>query len=120
MALKEVQTALDRVQSLEHVAGYVCMTSTGRSSSSSSSDRRVCCSGVAVRSTFTEEYTRTLVTQLQPFLERLKRTITRLGLKDVRELRLTTEKFVYLLRTDHVCSFIVVQRHERSSNGTDE
>ena len=39
MALKEVQTALERVQSLEHVAGYVCMTSTGTPSSSSFFDR---------------------------------------------------------------------------------
>jgi hypothetical protein len=29
MALKEVQTTLDRVQTLEHVIGYVCMTSSG-------------------------------------------------------------------------------------------
>lgn len=29
MALKEVQTALDRVQTLEHVVGYICMTSSG-------------------------------------------------------------------------------------------
>lgn len=30
MALREIQTALDRIQSLAHVSGYVCMTSAGR------------------------------------------------------------------------------------------
>jgi hypothetical protein len=29
MALKEVQIALDRIQTLEDVVGYICMTSSG-------------------------------------------------------------------------------------------
>jgi hypothetical protein len=76
--------------------------------------------GVSIRTTFDEEYTKNLVTQLQPFLERVKRTINYLGLKDVVELRLTTKKFEYLVRTDHLCTFIVVQRHEKLQNGFDE
>ncbi|CAF0820493.1 unnamed protein product [Rotaria sordida] len=104
MALREIQTALDRVQTLEHVTGYICMTS----------------SGVPIRTTFDEEYTKNLVTQLQPFLERIKRTINSIGLKDVVELRLKTKKLEYLLRTDNLCTFIVLQRHEKLKNGTDE
>ena len=72
-------------------------------------------SGVPIRSTFDEEYTRRLVTQLHPFLDRIKRTIQRTSLKDLSELRLTTKKFVYLLSTDHLYSFIVVQKHQKTS-----
>ncbi|CAF3303075.1 unnamed protein product [Rotaria socialis] len=104
MALKEVQIMLDRVQTLEHVTGYICMTS----------------SGMPIRTNFDEEYTKNLVTQLQPFLERIKRTINHIGLKEVVELRLKTKKLEYLLRADNICTFIVVQRHAEDKNGIDE
>lgn len=71
-------------------------------------------SGVPIRSSFDDELTRNLVTQLHPFLDRIKRTIHRLSLKELVELRLTTTKFVYLLRSDSLCSFIVVQKHDKS------
>ncbi len=58
--------------------------------------------------------------QLQPFLERIKRTIHHIGLKEVVELRLKTKEFEYLLRTDNLCSFIVVQRHGKLKNEIDE
>ena len=29
MALKEIQATLERIQSLDYVAGYVCMTTSG-------------------------------------------------------------------------------------------
>ena len=76
--------------------------------------------GVPIRTTFDEEYTRTLVVHLQPFLERIKRTIHRVGLKDFVELRLKTRKFSYSLRTDHFCSLIVVQREEKLLQRVDE
>ncbi|CAF1311241.1 unnamed protein product [Adineta steineri] len=104
MALREVQTALDQIQILEHVIGYICMTSNG----------------VPVRTTFDDEYTKNLVAQLQPFLERIKRTINHIGFKEVIELRLKTNKFEYLLRTDNLCTFIVVQRYEKIPNEIDE
>lgn len=53
-------------------------------------------------------------------LDRIKRTIPRLTLKELVELRLTTKKFSYLLRTDSLCSFIVVQKYETLRNGIDE
>jgi len=70
--------------------------------------------GVPIRTTFDDEYTKHLVTQLQPFLERIKRTIHHVSLKDLVELRLKTNKFEYLLRTDHLCSFIVVQDYGKN------
>jgi predicted RNA-binding protein len=76
--------------------------------------------GVPIRTTFEEEYTKNFVTQLQPFLERIKRTIHHIGLKEVVELRLKTKEFEYLLRTDNLCSFIVVQRHGKLKNEIDE
>lgn len=76
--------------------------------------------GIPIRSTFNEEYTNSLVTQLQPFLDRIKRTINHIGFKDVAELRLKTKNLEYLLRTDNSCTFIVVQRHEKIINRTDE
>jgi hypothetical protein len=76
--------------------------------------------GVSIRTTFDEEYTKTLVTQLQPFLERIKRTINYIGLKDLVELRLKTKKLEYLLRTDNLCTFIIVQRHGKLQNRIDE
>ena len=121
MALKDLQIALERVQTLEHVIGSICLTSAGtcrsnrRCASPSSAS-----SGVPIRSTFDDELTRNLVTQLQPFLDRIKRTIHRLALKELVELRLTTSKFVYLLRSDSLCSFIVVQKHDKSRYGIEE
>ncbi len=76
--------------------------------------------GIPIRTTFDEEYTKNLVTQLQPFLERIKRTINHIGLKDIIELRLKTKQFEYLLRTDNLCSFIVVQRHEKIKSAIEE
>lgn len=129
MALREVQIALDRVQNLERVTGYICMTSSGRHFEIDiylhieffplcvfSLKKK----GIPIRSTFNEEYTNSLVTQLQPFLDRIKRTINHIGFKDVAELRLKTKNLEYLLRTDNSCTFIVVQRHEKIINRTDE
>ncbi len=76
--------------------------------------------GVSIRTTFDEMYTKNLVTQLQPFLERIKRTSHQIGLKDIIELRLKTNKLEYLLRTDHLCSFIVVQKSENIKHEIDE
>ncbi len=76
--------------------------------------------GVPIRTTFEEEYTKNFVTQLQPFLERIKRTIHHIGLKDIVELRLKTKNLEYLLRTDNLCSFIVVQKHGKIRNGINE
>lgn len=66
--------------------------------------------GAPIRTTFDEFYTKNLVTQFQPFLERIKRTSHHIGLKDLVQLRLKTKKLEYLVRTDHLCSLIVVQR----------
>ncbi|UJR30099.1 hypothetical protein I4U23_017640 [Adineta vaga] len=99
MALREIQTTLDRIKVLEHVEGYLC---------------------VPIRTTFDDEYTKNLVTHLQPFLERIKRTIHHLGLKELLELRLKTKYYEYLLRTDHQCSFIVVQRQGKVQKENDE
>jgi predicted RNA-binding protein len=128
MALKEVQTALDRVQTLEHVVGYICMTSSGMRFIKKCFHLLILIDiivfdkkkGVPIRTTFDEEYTKNLVTQLQPFLERIKRTIHHIGLKDIVELRLKTKNLEYLLRTDNLCTFIVVQKHEKIRNGIDE
>lgn len=129
MALKEVQSILDRVQTLEHVIGHICMTSSGMHHFLRNFSfywfefiwlfwkNKI---GVPIRTTFDEEYTKNLVTQLQPFLERIKRTIHHIGLKDLVELRLKTKKLEYLLRTDNLCTFIVVQRNEKIKNGIDE
>jgi len=76
--------------------------------------------GVPIRTTFDEEYTKNLVTQLQPFLERIKRTIHHIDLKDIVELRLKTKNLEYLLRTDNLCTFIVVQKHGKIRNRIDE
>lgn len=76
--------------------------------------------GAPIRTTFDEIYTKNLVTQFQPFLERIKRTIHHLGWKDLVQLRLKTKKFEYLLRTDHLCSFIVVQRYGKAQKNSDE
>jgi hypothetical protein len=65
-------------------------------------------------------YTKNLVTQLQPFLERIKRTSHLIGLKDIVELRLKTNKLEYLLRTDNLCSFIVVQKSGNVKHEIDE
>lgn len=65
-------------------------------------------------------YTKNLVTQFQPFLERIQRTIHHIGVKDLVQLRLKTKKFEYLLRTDHLCSLIVVQRYGKIQTGLDE
>ena len=127
MSLREVQLALERIQALEHVTGYVCMTSSGRQLHEKIPFDQlpfifllIKITGIPVRTTFDEEYTKNLVIQLQPFLERIKRTINHTGLKDVVELRLKTSKLEYLLRTDDLCSFIVVQRREKLKNKTDE
>ncbi|CAF0772770.1 unnamed protein product [Didymodactylos carnosus] len=104
MAFREVEGLLDRILALENVSGYVCMNPTG----------------VPIRTTFDDEYTTKLVTQLHPFLERIKRTANHIGLKSVNELRLKTQKCEFLIRTDKECSFIVVQRQKKTKIETED